>query len=127
MQHEGAENDCSCAATRNAERQQRHQRAADGGGRRGLRRDDAFSDSGAHLLPAVAELRLQPVADERGDGRARPGNESDDVAEQLERRNMPLSAAISRKVGKLGACIGDLINRLGGETGLSRDRTSPTP
>ena len=64
VQHEGAEDDRGRAAAGNAERQQMHHCAADRRGRRRLRRHDAFGNAGAHLVPALAEARLDAVAHE---------------------------------------------------------------
>ena len=55
----------------NAEREQRHQRAAGLGVVGALRRGHALDHAGAELLAAPRHRLLDAVGDERGDGRAR--------------------------------------------------------
>src|SRR5512139_439222 len=64
MQHEGTEDHGGRAAAGNAKRKQMDHRAADRGGRGCLRGDDAFSNASTHLVPALAEARLDAVAHE---------------------------------------------------------------
>ncbi len=118
VQHEGAEDDGGGAAARDAERQQMHQRAADRSGRGGLRRNDALGDAGAHQGLALAEPRLDAVADERGDGGAGARQQPDQVADHRRAEKHALDLVQLLPGRQFGARIGDLVERLGGEAGV---------
>ena len=118
MQHEGAEDHRGGAGAGNAQRQQVHQGAADRGGRGRLRRDDAFGDAGAHLGLALAEFRLDAVADERSNGRAGAGQEADQIADHRRAEEHALNLAHFLPGRQFGAGIDDLLHRLGGKTRL---------
>src|SRR5882672_8386534 len=75
-QHQRREQDRGGARARDAEREQRHQRAAGLGIVGALGRGDALDHARAELIAAPGHRFLQPVGQERRDGRAAAGQRS---------------------------------------------------
>ena len=116
VEHESAQDHRRGSASRDAKRQQRDQRAADRGGRRGLGRDDALGDAAAHLVPASPVLRLHAVTDERCDRRPRAGDQADDRAEQARPQKHPAEICDLARLRQFRAGCGHLLDGLAGKS-----------